>query len=180
MTPIIHDDGVVACKRERLHRRIKDGEVTGTESRGALILQDGLSLRRLIPLGWSQCQSWGTFSGLGTNCLEGLLSDFWINTYDERNPNGCNPSAQHGGVFAASPQNPTGGAAALAIKGRRRRPLWIFAASSSATDPQRKLAAWESGHSTLEFTGLRGFSRMSAGMMGWAAHPHIFCGSPPG
>lgn len=64
------------------------------------------------------------------------------------------PLRNMGGVFAASPQNPTGGAAALAIKGRRRRPLWIFAASSSATDPLLPVGPWKSGRSgTIKLTG---------------------------
>ena len=114
--------------RKGLQRLVKDDEVTGLEFRGALVLEDGLSLRRLIPLGWPVCQSWGTFSDLGTWCLEGLLSDFQIITYDETNGNRVADLLARRGTVAASPQNPTGGAAALAIEGRRRCPLWIFAA----------------------------------------------------
>lgn len=51
-----------------------------------------------------------------------------------RNTKSTIDGSEHGGkaISYRSAQNPTGGAAALAIEGRRRRPLWIFALKSGS------------------------------------------------
>jgi hypothetical protein len=45
---------------------------------------------------------------------------------------------------------------------------YVESVRSSAFGEERSLLKWPCGRSTSEFTGLRGLSRMSGGMIGWA------------
>jgi hypothetical protein len=47
--------------------------------------------------------------------------------------------------------------------------FFAYEGAAAAFGQEQSVVAAESGRSTFEFTGLRGFSRRSGGMMGWAA-----------